>query len=104
MEISSGCIVTATAGRDSGKLFAVISIENGFADIVDGKGRRVEKPKHKKLKHLKLIYPAEMLYEKSERTADKLITGAQVTNSEVRKLLFSIRSEISDTEVADELA
>lgn len=53
-EIAIHSVVLSVAGRDSGRLFAVI----GFADanyalIADGRLRRLEKPKKKKLRHLK---------------------------------------------------
>ncbi len=53
MEIRIGTVVESVAGHDKGVLFAVI----GFADeahalIADGKVRRLEKPKKKKLRHL----------------------------------------------------
>jgi Ribosomal protein L14E/L6E/L27E len=53
VEIRIGSVVESAAGHDKGVLFAVI----GFADekhalIADGKVRRLEKPKKKKLRHL----------------------------------------------------
>lgn len=53
-EIAIHSVVLSMAGRDSGRLFAVV----GFADanhalIADGRLRRLEKPKKKKLRHLK---------------------------------------------------
>lgn len=50
--IQPGTIVKAKAGRDSGRFFAVLSVEDGYAYIADGKTRRIERPKKKKLIHL----------------------------------------------------
>jgi len=47
-----GTVVRARAGRDSGGFFAVLSVSDGYAYIADGRTRRIEKPKKKKLKHL----------------------------------------------------
>lgn len=74
-------VVQALRGRDSGKYFIVIGIEDEFALIVDGRGRRMEKPKRKKLKHLTLASNA------GGRTAEKLREGQKVTNAEIRKAL-----------------
>ena len=52
-----GQLVVSLAGRDKGCICAVVGEpdEEGFVLIADGKVRKVEKPKKKKLKHLKPI-------------------------------------------------
>lgn len=46
-------MVRSTAGHDKGGVFAVIGFTDGeIALIADGKRRKLEKPKKKKLKHL----------------------------------------------------
>ena len=53
----TGIIVRSKAGHDKGQLFVIsgVSDENdGCVYIADGKSRRIEKPKRKKLKHLEL--------------------------------------------------
>ena len=52
MEIKIGSIVRSKAGRDKGRLFLVVDIKDGYIYVSDGKLRRVESPKKKKLKHL----------------------------------------------------
>lgn len=48
-----GRVVTAKAGRDSGRLFVVIAAEGeDFVMICDGRLRKLVRPKKKKLKHL----------------------------------------------------
>lgn len=103
MDISNGCIVTATAGRDSGKLFLAVNIKDGYAEIIDGKGRRVEKPKKKKIKHLKPVFSSDTVYasnlklgEKLKKCLQDIDTVKNITNSEIRKLIFNLRSDLSD--------
>ena len=48
-------VVISTAGRDGGKLFYVLEADDTYLLLVDGKGRRIEKPKRKKLKHVQII-------------------------------------------------
>ena len=45
MGIVPGSIVKAIAGRDSGKFFMVMKVDGTEAFIVDGKTRKLEKPK-----------------------------------------------------------
>ena len=73
MNIQKGSIVRAKAGRDKGGFFVVLSVSNGYALIADGKRRRVEAPKKKKLIHLT---PTTTVYK-----------GSCETNPQVRKIL-----------------
>ena len=49
MEFVRGMIVRATAGRDQGGFFTVLSVEGDYAMICNGKRRPLEQPKKKKL-------------------------------------------------------
>ena len=55
MDISKSDIIESLAGRDKGKFFYVIDTEDNYVLIADGRIRKVENPKKKKLKHLKPI-------------------------------------------------
>lgn len=50
--IAVGRVVKSIAGRDQGYFFVVTALSEDFAMICDGKIRRLEKPKKKRLKHL----------------------------------------------------
>ena len=52
MEITRGLVVRALAGRDMGGFFVVLSVDGGYAEIADGKRRRLASPKRKNLRHL----------------------------------------------------
>lgn len=52
MEFVRGMVVRSNAGRDQGGFFTVLSVQDGYAVISDGKSRKLEHPKRKKLKHL----------------------------------------------------
>lgn len=53
-EIEVGSICLARAGRDKGKYFIVSEVlEGGYVSIVDGKTRKLSKPKRKKRMHLR---------------------------------------------------
>ncbi|MCL2365552.1 MAG: KOW domain-containing RNA-binding protein [Oscillospiraceae bacterium] len=81
MSIEKAQIAVPINGRDAGKRFIVIETENEYSFLVDGKGRRVEKPKRKKNKHVKVEGKL------SGPIAEKLIVGERVTNSEIRRVL-----------------
>jgi len=74
-------IVISINGRDAGKRFVVIATDKEYALIADGKGRRYEKPKRKKIKHLKFESKAE------SQIAEKLTEGEKITNNELRRFL-----------------
>jgi len=84
-EISKSDIVIATAGRDQGKLFYVIGTEGVYVLIANGKDRKLEHPKRKKLKHVRKVTRFE------SRIAAKLQNGEKVLNSELRRDLADYR-------------
>ena len=48
-----GRIVRSRAGRDSGRLFVILSeVDSDFVIIADGLLRRIDRPKKKRRKHL----------------------------------------------------
>jgi large subunit ribosomal protein L14e len=53
-EFEVGRVVLAKAGRDKGKAFIIIQrLDDEYVLIADGAGRTIDKPKKKKIKHLK---------------------------------------------------
>ena len=49
MDIGPGSIVYSKAGRDKGNYFVVMSVDGEYVNICDGKGRKIDKPKRKKI-------------------------------------------------------
>ena len=86
MNIQRGDIVRSAAGRDAGKLFYVLGTEDEYAAIANGRERRVEKPKRKKLKHLHYVGT------RADRVSDRLKNNERVSNSELRKALADFSS------------
>lgn len=84
MEISKGDIVMSLAGRDQGKTFFVIACDELYVTIVDGKSRKLERPKRKKRKHVRFVSRTE------SRVAGKILSGEPVLNSELRRALAVI--------------
>jgi ribosomal protein L14E/L6E/L27E len=81
MKIVEADVVSSLNGRDAGKRFIVVATDGEYSLLADGKGRRVEKPKRKKNKH---ILPEGY---NTTRIAARLADDGKVTNSEIRRAL-----------------
>ena len=81
MDIARSDIVKSTAGRDQGKLFFVLEVEEDFLLLADGKTRKLERPKRKKRKHTAFQAHSDC------RVAEKIRSGEKLTNSELRRTL-----------------
>ncbi len=68
-----GDIVRATAGKDRGKVFLLLSVSDGKGYIANGRRRKVQRPKGKSPGHLTLL--------------ERGILPPSVTNKTVRNLL-----------------
>ena len=90
MEICKGSVVTAVAGRDSGKRFLVLDIKDEYAYIADGRTRKSERPKKKKTKHLTYYSFA------GEKIVEKLKNFDKITSSEIRKELLFLQSNVTE--------
>ena len=81
MDIARSDIVKSTAGRDKGKFFFVLEVEEDFLLLADGKTRKLESMKRKKRKH------AAFAAHYDCRVAEKIRSGEKITNSELRRTL-----------------
>ena len=73
-------------GRYEGKPMVVVAIDGVVASVVDGKRRRLEKPKRKKLCHLRSI----------SSDGRRLPVDAELTDGKVRRFLAPYRAVIPD--------
>ena len=89
MDISKSDIIISLAGRDKGKLFYVMDVEENYVLIADGKGRKLENPKRKKLKHVRRVTRTET------RVAAKILNGDKVLNSELRRDLATFGQQFN---------
>ncbi|MBO5408993.1 MAG: hypothetical protein J6A61_06330 [Clostridia bacterium] len=79
-------LVISVSGRDKDRIFMVVDIpEPNYVLIADGALRKLEKPKKKKIKHLKLSQ-----YTANERILEKISQGKKITNAELRKMLRAL--------------
>jgi len=81
-ELSLGQMVLSCAGRDSGRFMIVVKIlDENFVYVADGTLRKVDNPKKKKIKHLKV------LNKKSDYIADKLLNKRKIYNDEIKRAM-----------------
>lgn len=82
MDIDRSDIVRASAGRDKGRLFFVLETEGEYLLLVDGKTRRLEKPKRKKRRHVAFFRSGSGC-----RVCEKIKNRERLSNSELRRTL-----------------
>ena len=81
-ELIPGQLVLSRAGRDQGRYFLVYQVlDDGYVSLVDGRLRKVEKPKRKKKKHLRGL----------DLVADELTANARPwSNSKVASVIETL--------------
>jgi ribosomal protein L14E/L6E/L27E len=88
MELTKNNIVLSLAGHDMGRLFYVVKTEGDFAWLADGKERKLDAPKRKRLKHVRSVgtsaHPAII----------RLQRGEPVCDSDLRRALAAFRDSI----------
>ena len=91
MDAQKSHIVISLAGRDKGQYFLVIDKAENYVLLADGKGRKLERPKKKKLRHVRVAGRSD------SRAAQKIRSGEKLLNSEIRKALaeFTETAELS---------
>ena len=81
MEYQSGQVVYSKSGHDKGDTLMVLFVEGAYVYLADGKRRKIEKPKRKKMIHvLPTGYVDTVL-------ADKLAEGAYVLDADIAKAI-----------------
>ena len=81
-------VVVSTAGRDQGQFYYVISTDDMFLMLVNGKDRTLDKPKRKKRRHVQKVLRSET------RVSVKLKNGGKVLNGELRRDLAFLAGQM----------
>lgn len=82
VESAMGRLVVSTAGRDGGRVFVIVGTAGDeYLLLSDGKLRPIEKPKKKKLRHVRIL--PETCIELNH----KLNSGCSVQNAELRRTI-----------------
>lgn len=85
LEPELGVIATSRAGHDRGRAFVIVGREGSeYLHLADGNTRRIEQPKKKKLRHVRLEPTV------AEDVRKLLIEGKPVDNATLRKALTAL--------------
>lgn len=84
-----GAVALSTAGRDTGIYCIITEVVGEYAYIADGRGRRTDNPKKKKLKHLILT---------DYKVPDEGIKDGKtdLTNREIRLFISEFHKTVSE--------
>lgn len=88
MNIQYGQVIKSKAGRDLGKIYIVIDIQDEYVYLVDGNLRRLENPKKKKKKH---IQPFNVIIATINH---KIENDKKLTNADIRKELIVYQKDL----------
>lgn len=89
----TGWIVRSDAGRDRGDIFCVLGVdrERGLLLLADGRRRRVERPKRKKLGHVTALTGRQNQFP--HPVIQELKKGNAPSNRALRRALAAFRAE-----------
>ncbi|HHW29272.1 MAG TPA: RNA-binding protein [Syntrophomonadaceae bacterium] len=92
-QIKVGQLVCSKRGRDRGRFYFVLEIKDDtFVYLVDGEKRRMDNPKPKNIRHLK-VYPVV-----AEELAQEWEAGKNPGNSQVRKIIAQFKQNLLEQE------
>lgn len=85
-----GLMVISLAGRDKGRIAAVVAVvDENFVMIADGRTRKTESPKKKKLKHIRMIASVEESISRLE--------PEKLTNKQIRERINELENALGGT-------
>ncbi len=73
MELTRGLVVKALAGKEKGGFYVVTGVDGAYAEIANGKKRKLKAPKRKNVRHLQMT--------------SRLVDMECVTDKKLRSLL-----------------
>lgn len=85
LEYECGQLVKSKAGHDKNEVFLVMQVDPVYLYLVDGKRRRIEKPKRKKKKHVQITNII------AKDIANKIHNGEMLTNAHIRNSLKAFK-------------
>lgn len=89
--VSVGDFVKSIAGRDKGKIFLIVKVQENVAYLVNGKERKIQNPKRKNVKHLDRVLVAGDF-----ALADKIQKGEPVGNKRLSKQIKAQTQKIQE--------
>ncbi|MDD4843462.1 MAG: KOW domain-containing RNA-binding protein [Anaerotignum sp.] len=90
LEFQVGQIVYSKDGHDKGQTMMVLSVEDRYLYLANGKTRMLTKPKRKKIIHVQPINYVDAVM------AEKLTQNEYVLDSDIRKAIKSYQEKAAD--------
>ena len=53
--VERGMLAKSKAGHDKGNIYVIYDVDDTYVYLIDGKIRKIENPKKKKIKHVQII-------------------------------------------------
>lgn len=73
MEAENGKVVKVIAGHDKNLFMVITAVENGYVYLADGKERKLDAPKKKNIKHVRLTNTVIDLNDLTDKKLRKII-------------------------------
>ena len=83
-DIKVGQLVISKAARDKEEHFLVVEVTREYVYLVNGKSRRIDQPKKKKVKH---IQPTHWL---SRNVAEEIQSYGKLSNADIQKEIIAL--------------
>lgn len=80
-----GCFATSIAGHDHNNIYVIIDADDQYVYLVDGKIRKVNNPKKKKLKHVQLIKRTD------DTIAGRINNNVALSNEDIKYAIKNIQ-------------
>ncbi|MCD8158376.1 MAG: KOW domain-containing RNA-binding protein [Clostridiales bacterium] len=87
---SIGQMVYSKNGRDKGEAFIIVGIEGDYLLLADGKRRKLEKPKHKKMIHVQKVNKVD------GDIKNKIENNMYLLDSDLRSSLKRFKEKVSE--------
>ncbi len=89
--IQVGDLVISLTGRDKDKRFVVVEITKTRVRVMDGKTHKINSPKTKNIKHIKLIFDAGLYH-----LVENIKQGKLVSNKRLYKLINAKNQKLQE--------
>lgn len=73
-----GCFATSLAGHDHNNIYVIVDADDKYVYLVDGKLKKVDNPKKKKIKHVQLIKRTD------DTITGKIENNVALTNEDIK--------------------
>ena len=80
-----GCFATSIAGHDHNNIYVIIDADDEYVYLVDGKIRKVNNQKKKKLKHVQLIKRTD------DTIAGRINNNVALSNEDIKYAIKNIQ-------------